>query len=124
MAFTYSLATLRGQARLYIGDSVENQGPRPSGTNFSDEEIDFFISEGVSLSGAAIASFTALAGEWSAFALSEKAQHLSFDAKATAKGYREQAQEIRDNPLENVGDLSGFIPLTRTDAYSELETIC
>ncbi len=124
MAFTYDLSQLSGQVRLYIGDSIEFQGPRPSGINYADDEIAFFVAQGITLTGSAIAAILALAGEWSAFALSEKAQNLSFDAKKTAEEWRNQASYLRLNPIESSGDLGGFIEIERKDAYSESETVC
>ena len=124
MAFTFDVSTLRGQVRLYLGDSVEFQGPRPPGTNYDDTEIDFFISLGVSLTGSVIAGYVALAGEWSSFALSEKAQNLSYDAKAVADGYLAKADALREDSLELIGQPGGFIEIGRKDAYSESETVC
>ena len=124
MAFTFDISTLAGQVRLYLGDSIEFQGPRPSGINYDDSEIDFYISLGVSLTGSVIAGYMALAGEWSAFALSEKAQNLSYDAKEVANGYLARAEGLRDDPLESIGDPGGFIEIDRKDAYSESETVC
>lgn len=124
MAFTFDLSQLTGQVRLYLGDSVEFQGPRPSGINYDDTEIAFFITLGGSLTGSVVAGYMALAGEWAAFALSEKARNLSYDAKAVADGYVGRAEALRNNPLETIGDPGGFIVFGRKDAYSESETVC
>jgi len=124
MAFTYDLSLLSGQVRLYIGDSVEFQGPRPSGINYDDAEIAFFIANGILLTGSVIAALLALAGEWTAFALSERSQNLSYDAKSIADQYRLQAAYLRTNPIEDVSRPGGFIPIERSDAYSESETVC
>ncbi|MBK9003490.1 MAG: hypothetical protein IPM41_06395 [Sphingomonadales bacterium] len=43
MAFTYNLSTDLGKTRLAIGDTVNGSGPRPAGTNYSDEEINVYL---------------------------------------------------------------------------------
>lgn len=129
MAFNYDLSLLSGQVRLYIGDSIEFQGPRPSGINYADDEIAFFISQGNTsafpLTGGVIAAVLALAGEWSAYALMERSQNLQFSAITTAERYRAHAKYLLNNPIEESGKVDDyFIPLTRKDAYSESEIVC
>ncbi len=72
MAFTYDLTTARGAVRLALNDTVSGAGPRPDGTNFSDAEIDYFLttaggdvdaavaraSQGLALAWANVASIT------------------------------------------------------------------
>lgn len=45
-AYTYDIATNRGKVRLGIGDTQEGHGV------FTDDEIDHFLSEGVTVAGA------------------------------------------------------------------------
>lgn len=118
MAFIYDNTTLLGRVRLYAGDSVEFNGPRPDGLNFDDSEMQVFIDLGTSLTGSLINCFMALAGEWSSFALSEAGKNSNFNAQQVADNYRRQADKLKDNPLELAGDQTGFIPLEREDAYS------
>ena len=42
MAFEIGITTIIGQIRLEIGDNNENNGVRPSGANFTDEELTHF----------------------------------------------------------------------------------
>jgi hypothetical protein len=51
--------------RLAIGDTVEDEGPRPDGSNFSDEEITSIITdEGGDLGRAQAAMHEILSGAW------------------------------------------------------------
>ena len=43
MAFTYRTGTDVGKVRLFLGDDTENSGVRPDGTNFSDAEINVYL---------------------------------------------------------------------------------
>ena len=44
MAFTYDVSSSLGQLRLAIGDTVSGAGPRPNGANYSDAELNVFLS--------------------------------------------------------------------------------
>jgi hypothetical protein len=107
MAFTYDLTTNRGKVRLNIGDTVENSGPRPDRRNFSDEEVDHFIStetEGITAATAFV--FEILANEWAAYAISEKEGEVSFDAKEVSDQYLDIANEWRSKPGGGTGGRS------------------
>jgi hypothetical protein len=70
MAFTYDHASspTLAKIRLLIGDSRQADGPRPDGSNFSDEELGVFLDmEGSHAMRAAAAGVEALAAEWSAY---------------------------------------------------------
>ena len=64
------------QVQLYIGDSIADAGARPDGTNFSIDEIQEFISQGVSLTGSVIVGLITLASEWSAFAVTSSEEGI------------------------------------------------
>lgn len=107
MAFTYDLTTNRGKVRLNLGDTVANSGPRPDKRNFTDAEIDHFISTETAGNTAATAlGFEILASEWTAYALSERTGEGSFDAKEVSKQYLDIAQEWRSKPDGGTGGRS------------------
>lgn len=109
MAFTYDLTQNRGNVRINVADTVENQGPRPDGRNFSDAEIDHFLTEETSIVEAATARlFEILASEWTQYALSEKEADLSFDAKGVANLYMRRAEEWWDKSGRNTSGKPGF----------------
>lgn len=94
MSFTYSLATDRGKIRLNLGDTVQNKGPRPDKRNFSDDEIDYFVSsESDNVEAATARGFETLASEWTSYSLSEREGDVSFDAKGMANLYKARAGE-------------------------------
>ena len=107
------------QVQLYIGDSTVDAGARPDGRNFSIDEINEFISQGVSLTGSVIVGLITLASEWSAFAVTSSEADVRFDAKDTAKKFRDQADYFKLNPIPLLGTGTRTIPLTRVDAYSD-----
>ena len=43
--FTYFLTDAIGQVRLELGDNVYQQGVLPDGTNFSDQEITYYLNQ-------------------------------------------------------------------------------
>jgi hypothetical protein len=112
MAFTYDLTTDRGKVRFQVGDSIEDKGPRPTGINYSDAEIDYFLDAG-SVAAAVAQAFDTLASEWSSFALSEREGEISYDAKVVADGYRKQAAAAR----QRAGGAT--IRLIREDAWTD-----
>ena len=68
MAFTYRLSTPLGQTRLAIGDTINGAGPRVNGLNFSDEEINVYLTPatdaGYSYGRAVSQLLRLLANEW------------------------------------------------------------
>lgn len=64
MAFTYTLATNVGDIRLEIGDSVEDDGVRPNGRNFSDEELTQLYAEEGTIGRTAARCAEILTKEW------------------------------------------------------------
>ncbi len=101
MAFTYDLTAdgnvlIISKIRLQIGDTKEDNGPRPDGSNFSDEELlQLYATEGNHLKRAEAAVLEVLATEWSAFAGSHKLGP-EFDMYQQAQQFRQQAQRLRD----------------------------
>ena len=105
MAFTYSLSTDLGKVRLAIGDTVSGSGPRPSGANYSDAEINVFlrpvIAAGYAYGRAVAQLFRLLAGEWAGKA-SVSIGDYSVQYAAVADNYRKAAAE-----WERMTDASG-----------------
>lgn len=104
MAFTYDLTTNRGKVRFNLGDTVENQGPRPDKRNFTDAEIDYLIDTETDGNTAATAyGFEILASEWASYALAEREGETNFDAKEVSDQYIDIAQEWRNKPDGGTG---------------------
>lgn len=93
MTFTYSLADSAGLLRLEIGDTVEEQGVRPNGRNFSDEELAIFNAEG-SVGRASARACEVLATEWSAYAGTQRLGPMS-EARSQAEAYEKRAKHLR-----------------------------
>jgi len=107
MAFTYSLSTDLGKVRLAIGDTVSGSGPRPSGANYSDAEINVFlrpvIAAGYAYGRAVAQLFRLLAGEWAGKA-SVSIGDYSVQYAAVADNYRKAANE-----WERMTDATGAV---------------
>lgn len=110
MAFTYDLTTDTGKLRLEVGDTTEDSGPRPGGTNFSDAEMEHFLSEEGTVGRAAARCCEVLATEWSRKAGSERLGPRSF-ARNQASEYRLAAELLRTQhgyPEATAGQFAGF----------------
>lgn len=116
MTFSYDHAAnpTTAKIRLLVGDSKENNGPRPDSSNFSDEEITVFLGmEGDHAMRAAAAALEALAAEWSGYTgelrtgpVDERFQQADAYAKRaeamrSAWGYSEDQSAV--NPGFSVG---------------------
>lgn len=123
MAFTYkdALSTNRDKVRFHIGDTQEDEGPRPDKRNFSDNEIAFALStEDDRVNGAVAYLLEILANEWTAYAIQEREGEVSMDAKEVAKNYRAQAAFWRKKAggADEAERSTGLVTLTREDAYT------
>jgi len=107
MAFPFSLSPHLGKVRLPIGDTVNGSGPRPAGTNYSDEEINVYltpiIAAGYTYGRAVAQLFRLLAGEWAGKA-SVSIGDYSVQYAAVADNYRKAANE-----WERMTDASGAV---------------
>ena len=105
MAFTYRLSTDLGKTRLAIGDTTNGGGPRPDGANFSDEEINVYltpvIAAGYSYGRAVSQLLRLLANEWAGKA-SISIGEYRVDYNTIAANYRAAAAE-----WERMTDASG-----------------
>ena len=118
MAFTYlgTLATDRDKARFYLQDTVENSGPKPSGGNFTDAELDGLITVEGSWQRAVAAGFEALAAIWrTRYDFASEGQ--SFRRSGVAEGFAKDAAKWR---LDFGGTAqTSDSAVTRIDAYSD-----
>lgn len=105
MSFTYRLSTELGKTRLAIGDTVNGAGPRPNGANFSDEEINVYLTPvlaaGNSYGRAVAQLLRLLANEWTSKA-SISIGEYRVDYNTIAANYRAAAAE-----WERMTDASG-----------------
>jgi hypothetical protein len=120
MTFTYSSTSVtsdRAKVRRTINDTVENSGPLPGGSNFSDEELDEFIDEEGSWQRAVALSFEALAAAW-ATEFDFEADGLNASRAKVAERYQAMAKDWRDR---YGGDYAGptIVPFRKVDAYSD-----
>jgi len=118
MAFTYlgTLATDRDKVRFYIGDTVENSGPKPAGGSLTDAEVDGLITAEGSWQKAVAAGFEMLAGLWSQYvdtAIGPRRQSYS----QTAAGYEKLAKTWRRRSGSQAR--AGSRAVTRVDGYSD-----
>ncbi len=98
MAVTYNSSNLSSdlaRVRLAIGDTTAGAGPRPDGSNFSDEELRVFLADAVAAGGtwrtAVVAVLRVLANQYAAVARATKDAEISEDLTGTAAALREQA---------------------------------
>lgn len=120
MTFTYvgDLSTDLDNVRFNIGDTVENTGVRPSGGNFTDEEIGGLITREGSWQKATAAIYETLAAEYARFVnltLGPRREDMS-DA---AKMYADLAEKWRDEYGSTATGRAGSSAVTRIDGYSD-----
>lgn len=99
MAFTYSATNLSGnlaKVRLAIGDTTSGAGPRPDGSNFTDEELNVFIVDALAAGGtwrnAVPQVLRILANQYAAAAKSVQDAEIREDLTQTATALRAQAE--------------------------------
>ena len=102
MTFTYDLASedaqekLVSRVRLELGDTTENDGVRPDGSNLSDEEIQIWLDEeGGHVGRAAAAACGALARIWARQAdIAVGPQRVAYSS--ISKQWAEQEKSLRE----------------------------
>lgn len=119
MAVTYSeaLSTDRDKVRFHIQDTAASSGPKPSGGNFSDDEIAGMVTLEGSWQRAVAGIFEVLAGLWGQYvdtAVGSRRQQLS----QTAEQYRKMAEQWRKD-YGRGGSRVGSRAMTRVDGYSD-----
>ena len=102
MAFTYDLdhateaIANQSKVRLEIGDTVIDEGPRPNGANFQDDEVAYWLeSEGDHIMRATAAACETLARQWSLIPTTRLGPHGE-SASDIAKAYAERAKQLRE----------------------------
>lgn len=123
MAFTYNadVSTTRDKVRLYSGDTVDGTGPRPDQRNFTDAEMDFFLSENGSGVPATVSTvFETLASEWSSYTVSERQGEVSVDTKGIAAEYNALAKKWKKIALGTLGysSVASSTQPERIDGYN------
>lgn len=101
MSFTYSstsLTTDLAKVRLTIGDTTSGAGPRPDGSNFTDEELAIFIADALASGGtwrnAVPPVLRVLANQYAAAAKKTDDAEISEDLTQTAIQLRQQAKDF------------------------------
>lgn len=96
MTFTYSGApdNDRDRVRFSLRDITEDEGPRPEGGNFSDEEIDALITTEGIWQRAVAAGLESLAVEW-ALNPTYSADNFSISNSHISMGFTRQAEAWR-----------------------------
>lgn len=100
MTFTYAIATDLGKLRLAIGDETTGQGVKPSGANFTDEELQVFLAaipSGGTWRNAVAPVLRTLANQYAVAARSTSSQGVSENLTATAAELRAAAAAYEDN---------------------------
>lgn len=106
MSFTYDLATEVGRLRLALGDTADGAGVKPDGSNFSDEELAYFLAvEGNVVDLATARACEALATAWANVAdltVGPRSEKLGM----VATRYAERGASLRSGTLA-----TGYITL-------------
>lgn len=119
MTFTYAgtLSTDLDKIRFKIGDTTSGSGPKPSGGNYTDEEIAGLLTLEGSVNRTIAALYENLAAIWAHYVdtqIGPRDEKLS----QVANRYWNLAKEWRDEYGTSTSTLStGFV--TRQDAYSD-----
>lgn len=120
MTFTYAgtLTTDLDKVRFYIGDITSGTGIRPSGANFTDEEIGGLVTLEGSWQKAVAAIYETLAAEYARYVnltLGPRREELS----AAATRYESLAKTWRKEYGTTSSGRAGSRPVTRVDGYSQ-----
>lgn len=96
MSHTYltSLVSDVHKVRFYIGDTNPEEGPRPNGETYTDEEISAVLTLEGSWQRGVAAMFETLAAEWRPFP-SFDADQFSLSSSHISRGYRDEAESWR-----------------------------
>lgn len=114
MSFTFVLSSddyavhRRSLLRLLIGDTTENDGPRPNRANFQDDELDAFVLlEADNLDRASARAIEALAAQWARYAGSYRLGPESEEMRQSA-AFADRAKEMRSvHGFTTADDLDG-----------------
>jgi hypothetical protein len=122
MTFTYdgSLATDVEKVRFDIGDTQENDGPRPDSSNYSDEEITAIIAQEGNFGKAIARMYEVLAAEWSAAAGRVEMADYKEDYTKRAEMFMAKAKDARRRWGDSIrtANITQVAP-TRVDGFSD-----
>jgi len=113
VAFTYDLTTTRGKVRLALADTVEAEAV------FTDAEIDYLISEGGAVDGAALAGLRILLVDRARRERRFAAQGLTLDTKGQVAAIRAAISELGGIPTATTIQPSA---LPSDEGYTEIYT--
>jgi hypothetical protein len=118
MTFTYvgDLSTDLDKVRFYVQDTAEGSGPKPSGVNFTDEEIGGLVTAEGSWQRSVAACFDALASIWGRYADITAGPHRE-SLSQIAEGFRKRAEAWRKE--HGSTSRASISAMTRVDGYSD-----
>lgn len=117
ITYTGDLASDIDKVRFHIQDTTADSGPKPGGSNFSDDEITGMVTLEGSWQRAVAGMFEVLAGLWGQYvdtAVGSRRQSLS----QTAERYAKLAAEWRTQ-YGRSGSRVGSRFMTKIDGYSD-----
>ena len=117
MAFTYDTATDIGKLRLEIGDTTYSEGVKPDGTNFSDAELQVWLTREGDVNRATAAACEALARMWARVAdisIGPRKESLG----TVSKRWAEEAKHLREQ-YGGAGEECYSIGGLRVDGFSD-----
>ena len=122
VSYNSNLTASKDKVRFFIGDKIEESGPRPGDENYSDEELAGVLTLADSWEEAVGNMFDTLAAEWIRYP-SFQADNFSISRSHISKNYQSQAEAWRKqhglaSPESKYGSPGGQ-PVTRVDAYSD-----
>ena len=126
MAFTYNVTTALGQLRLEIGDTVSGAGPRPDGTNYSDEELNVLLSPIIAAGGGyglGVARMLRRLGSEYSHDADVTIGEFSMRYAAVAENYRKQAAAWEMGVDTSGGSVSGGITVGTMTLANRVWTI-
>ena len=100
MTFSYNLAATDAtekaiaEIRLHIGDTIYENGPQPSGNNFTDEELAHFYETEETPGRAAALALETLANQWAG--VPRTMFGALIDPRTNATHYRNSAKAMRE----------------------------
>jgi hypothetical protein len=115
LTYDDALATDRDKVRFHLADTMASSGPRPSGGNFTDDEIAGLVNAEGSWKRAVAAGLDRLAIEWGSYADITEGPHKENLSQIAAR-YAERATEWRKR--HGASSAAGSRHVTRVDGYS------
>jgi len=118
MTFTYLIANDIGKVRLEIGDTIENSGVYPDGSNLSDEEIQVLLDREGAVMKAAAGACELLARRW-AREIDTRVGERQEKPSTVSAAWLKQAEQLRADFGYGAGSGASGSFVTRQDGYSD-----